>query len=103
MALQTGCLRHDAYSRGNLNRCRFPSAILAEIPDLLDHSLWRELGPLDANVVLTPESGTRPVIFDPVDPTLFPRGEPLCPANFNQTLARMVFRLNQRSRTILSY
>src|SRR5438445_3560436 len=43
MALQTGCLRRDTYSRGNLNRCRFPSAILAEIPDLLDHSLWRRV------------------------------------------------------------
>src|SRR5260370_20899196 len=32
----------------------------------------------------------------------FPRGEPLCPAALNRTLARMVFRLNQRSRTTLS-
>jgi hypothetical protein len=32
----------------------------------------------------------------------FPFGEPICPAVLNQTLARMVFRLNQRSRTTLS-
>src|SRR5260370_18729430 len=32
----------------------------------------------------------------------FLRGEPLCPAVLDRTLARMLFRLNQRSRTTLS-
>jgi len=38
-----------------------------------------------------------------IDPTALPHGEPLRPAVLNQTLARMVLRLNQRARTTLSY
>jgi hypothetical protein len=34
---------------------------------------------------------------------MIPPREPICPAVLNQTLARTVFRLNQRSRTTLSY
>ena len=34
---------------------------------------------------------------------MLPPREPICPAVLNQILARTVFRLNQRSRTTLSY
>jgi hypothetical protein len=58
MALQTGCLRLDTYSHGNLNRCGFPPAILAEIPACLNvtgaiivyHPSRCELGPLDGHL-----------------------------------------------------
>src|SRR6266478_1413447 len=40
--------------------------------------------------------------FQSVDPAILPPRKPIYPAVLNQTLARAVSRLNQRSRTTLS-